>query len=70
MTRHFKTRDGRLTARVILLAHRFGCAYTDLTVTSESEIFSVAISLTGPEFALRRLDAQIGKLLEYEKETV
>jgi hypothetical protein len=68
MTLNFQTRDGRLVARVILLAHRFGCDYTDLAVSREREVFTATIGLIGPELALRRLDAQIGKLLEYEKE--
>lgn len=69
MNLDFETIDGRLVARVILLGHRFGCSYDRLTVKEEQGRFSVQIHLTGPELALRRLNAQVGKLLDYEKET-
>ncbi len=68
MNRTFQTRDGRLVARLILLAHRFGCDYTELAVTRNAAVFSVSIDFVGNAEALRRLDAQISKLLDYEKE--
>ena len=68
MTTTFMTVDGRLVARLIMLAHRFGCNYTELSVTHNDAVFSVKITLIGGTESLRRLDAQLSKLLEYEKE--
>lgn len=64
----FQTCDGRLVARLIMLAHRFGCDYNELTVTRNDAEFLVTLELVGGAKSLRRLDAQIAKLLEYEKE--
>lgn len=70
MTRRFTTCDGRIVARLIMLAARFGCSYTELTVAHEAtqDIWSVEITFTGPERQLQRLSAQLDKLLTYEKE--
>jgi hypothetical protein len=68
MTSTFQTRDGRLVARLIMLAHRFGCDYTELSVTRNADVFDATITFVGASTQLRRLDAQIGKLLDYEKE--
>jgi hypothetical protein len=68
MNRKFQTCDGRLVARLIMLAHRFGCDYRELSVTRSDAGFSVDMTFDGAPDSLRRLDAQIGKLLDYEKE--
>jgi hypothetical protein len=68
MTRSFRTSDGRLVARLIMLAHRFGCDYRELTVTRDALGFAVTVTFDGNPEPLRRLGAQIEKLLDYEKE--
>jgi len=69
MTRSLRTHDGRLVARLIMLAHRFGCDYRELSVTRDENGFAVSITFDGNPEPLRRLSAQIDKLLDYEKET-
>lgn len=63
-----KTRDERLVARIINLAHRFGCSYDDLLARRHDDTYVAAIELTGPTDALRRLGAQINKLIDDDKE--
>lgn len=63
-----KTRDERLVARIINLAHRFGCSYDDLLARRRDDAYVAAIQLTGPADALRRLGPQINKLIDDDKE--
>lgn len=68
MTIAVEVREGRLVARIINLAHRFGCSYENLNADRRDGVFVATIALTGPADALRRLQPQITKLLEDEKE--
>ena len=61
--------DGRLLARVIQLAHRFGCTYTTVQATQHGTAYRANLAFDGPEEALRRLEAQITKLLNDDMET-
>lgn len=63
-----ETRDERLLARIINLAHRFGCSYDHLFANRCGGAYVAAIALTGPADALRRLRSQITKLLNDDKE--
>jgi hypothetical protein len=60
--------DSRLLARILNLAHRFGCGYTKLEAEYDGSRYVATLNLTGDADALRRLDAQIAKLLDDDKE--
>lgn len=62
-------RDGRLLARIINLAHRFGCSYSTLAAHHDGTHYAATIELTGPADALRRLALQVNKLITDDKET-
>ncbi|HTX56869.1 MAG TPA: hypothetical protein VMD47_07175 [Candidatus Acidoferrales bacterium] len=62
--------DGRLLARIIHLAHRFGCTYTRAASERTGVAYRMEFAFAGPSDALRRLDAQITKLLDDDKETM
>ena len=62
--------DGRLLARVIYLAHRFGCAYTSVAGHELDGTYSGLLHFSGPSDALARLSKQIDKLNHAEKETL
>lgn len=63
------TRDSRLVARLLNLAHRFGCSYRECaTSLKDDEAFTGFIDFTGPPDALRRLRGQINKLIATDKE--
>ena len=53
LDRTFQTRDGRLVARVILLAHRFGCDYTDLCGIARAKRSSTANDIASLVRSLR-----------------
>jgi hypothetical protein len=61
--------DGRILARIIHLAHRFGCTYTSVAAENIGAEYRMAFAFAGPGDALRRLDAQITKLLDDDRET-
>lgn len=61
--------DPRLLARIIHLAHRFGCSYSRVVAQYEGGAYTTRIDLTGPDDALRRLRSQVNKLLDDDKET-
>ena len=67
--RRLVTSDGRLLARIINLAHRFGCTYTRVASERQGVAFHMEMAFAGPSDAVRRLDAQITKLLDDNKET-
>ena len=69
MTTTLTMRDGRLLARIINLAHRFGCTYTRVAAQQNGDAYAATIELHGPRDALRRLDLQLTKLLSDDKET-
>lgn len=62
--------DGRLLARIIHLAHRFGCTYTKAASVRRDGGYAMEFAFTGDVDALRRLDAQITKLLDDDRETI
>jgi hypothetical protein len=64
----FLMNDGRLLARIINLAHRFGCSYSSVRARASDGRFRAAIELHGPEDALRRLQRQVNKLINDDKE--
>jgi hypothetical protein len=66
----FTMYDARLLARIIHLAHRFGCTYTRIEAQASSGVYTATIELDGPSVPLRRLSAQIQKLLTIDKETM
>jgi hypothetical protein len=63
-------RDGRLLARIINLAHRFGCTYTRVASERSGNAYRLELAFAGPGEALRRLDNQITKLLDDDRENV
>ncbi len=65
----FEMRDPRLLARIINVAHRFGCDYTKLESTQNDGMYTATLDLAGPADALRRLQLHIAKLLHDDKET-
>jgi hypothetical protein len=62
--------DGRMLARIIHLAHRFGCTYTKVASERNGSAYQMQFAFAGPADALRRLDAQITKLLDDDRETM
>lgn len=66
----FDANDGRLLARVIHLAHRFGCSYTRAEAQQHGDSYRVQMHFTGPGDALARLSKQIDKLTTEDKETL
>ena len=55
--------DGRLLARIINLAHRFGCGYTHVQAQADGDKYAVTIDLDGPADSLRRLKLQLDKIV-------
>ncbi len=62
--------DGRILARIIHLAHRFGCTYTSVAAENVGTEYRMQFAFAGPGDALRRLDSQITKLLNDDRETM
>jgi hypothetical protein len=62
--------DGRILARIIHLAHRFGCSYTSVASEHIGAQYRMKFAFAGSGDALRRLDAQITKLLDDDRETM
>ncbi len=60
--------DWRLLERIVGLTNRLGCAYTSLSVKPSDAYYHATIDFVGPPDALRRLDAQLTRLLNDEKE--
>jgi hypothetical protein len=68
MTLSLVMHDWRLLERIIGLTNRLGCAYTNLAVQVRDELYHATIDFVGPPDALRRLDAQLSRLLNDDKE--
>ncbi len=68
MTLSLVMNDWRLLERVVGLTNRLGCAYTRVEVHAGSEHYHATIDFTGAPDALRRLDAQLTRLLNDDKE--
>jgi NAD(P)H-dependent FMN reductase len=65
----FESADSRLLARVIHLAHRFGCTYTHLSTLRHDGIYVSVLELEGQTPSVTRLARQIEKLVAIEGET-
>jgi len=68
MQRILEMSDWRLLERIVGLTNRLGCAYTSLDVKASDSAYHATIDFTGPPDALRRLDAQLTRLLADDKE--
>ncbi|MGH7729013.1 MAG: hypothetical protein ACREM2_09500 [Vulcanimicrobiaceae bacterium] len=68
MTLSLVLHDWRLLERIVGLTNRLGCAYTSLAVRPSGPHFHATIEFVGPPDALRRLDAQLTRLLNDDKE--
>jgi len=60
--------DWRLVERIVGLTNRLGCALTRLDLHLRDRLYHATIDVTGPPDALRRLDAQLTRLLNDDKE--
>lgn len=65
MTCELTLRDVRSVARIVNLAHRFNCRTTQIAVQAETTV-TASFAFAGPEAALRRLRAQIDRIVLYE----
>lgn len=68
MRRSLLMHDWRLLERIVGLTSRLGCAYTNLSVRAADHHYDATIQFVGPPDALRRLDAQLTRLLADDKE--
>jgi hypothetical protein len=68
MQRILEMHDWRLLERIVGLTNRLGCAYTRIDVKPADATYHATIDFTGPPDALRRLDAQLTRLLADDKE--
>jgi hypothetical protein len=68
MTLDLTLHDWRLMERVVGLIGRLGCAYTRLDVRAERDRYRASLDLVGTPDALRRLDAQLTRLCNDDKE--
>ena len=68
MTRAFDLHDWRLLERIVGLTSRLNCAYKQVDVRESGPIYRAHVEFTGSPDALRRLDAQLTKLLNDDKE--
>ena len=68
MTLSLVMHDWRLLERVIGLTSRLGCAYTRVDVRAGGEQYHATIDFVGTPEALRRLDLQLARLLNDDKE--
>ncbi len=68
MTLSLVMHDWRLLERVVGLTNRLGCAYTRLDVKAREPNYHATIDFVGAPDALRRLDAQLARLLNDDKE--
>ena len=68
MTLSLVLHDWRLLERVVGLTSRLGCAYTRVDVRAGDEHYHATIDFVGAPDALRRLDAQLARLLNDDKE--
>jgi glycine cleavage system regulatory protein len=68
MTLSLVMHDWRLLERIVGLTNRLGCAYTSVNVSASESNYHATIEFAGPPDALRRLDAQLTRLLNDDKE--
>ena len=60
--------DWRVLERIVGLTSRLGCRYTALDVRAGDDTYHASIDFDGPPDALRRLGAQLTRLLADDKE--
>jgi hypothetical protein len=60
--------DWRLLERIVGLTSRLGCGFTNVSVRAADRHYDATIDFVGPPDALRRLDAQLTRLLADDKE--
>jgi acetolactate synthase regulatory subunit len=68
MTLSLVLHDWRLLERIVGLTNRLGCAYTRVDVRANDDLYHATIDFVGSPDALRRLDAQLSRLLNDDKE--
>jgi hypothetical protein len=62
--------DPRLVARIVNLAERCGCRYRSIAAESNDDLAThLRFEFVGDPEALRRLDAQIGRLIAIDRVT-
>ncbi len=68
MTTTLTLHDWRLLERVVGLVSRLGCSYTRVDVQAHDDRYQATLDLVGAPDALRRLDAQLTRLCNDDKE--
>jgi hypothetical protein len=64
----FELHDWRVLERIVGLIGRLGCALTSVDVRTHNDRYHATFDLTGAPDALRRLDAQLTRLCNDDKE--
>jgi len=54
--------------RIVGLTHRLGCRYTRIEVQETERAYLAEIDFEGPPDGLRRLRAQLNRLLDHERQ--
>jgi len=61
--------DWRVLERIVGLTNRLGCSYRSVEVRARADArYDATIEFAGAPDALRRLDAQLNRLLDDDKE--
>jgi len=69
MTLALVLHDWRILERIVGLTHRLGCSYRSVEVHArDDDCYDARIEFAGSHDALRRLDAQLNRLLDDDKE--
>lgn len=69
MTLALVLHDWRMLERIVGLTHRLGCSYRSVEVSARDDnLYHATIEFAGPPDQLRRLDTQLNRLLEDDKE--
>jgi hypothetical protein len=68
VTKTLEFHDWREVARILNFINRFGCSLESLEVHSTDGLFHTRVTVNGNPEALRRLDAQLTKLTDDDKE--
>jgi hypothetical protein len=70
MTIEETVNDPRLVARIVNLAERCGCRYRSIAAQAGDDTAThLLFEFAGPEEALRRLEAQIARLVAVDRAT-
>ena len=70
MTVDATVNDPRLVARIVNLAERCGCRYRSISAQAGDDTAThMRFEFAGTDEALRRLDAQIGRLIAIDRGT-